>query len=297
MKSNIFKQPVLQNRENGSLPKTNTLIGDIENVFEIFDCDSFHFFSKRDENKNVYALPIVWKVLLLKNNDYTLNIEKELLYYVGEEQLIKDLKIYNSYNLKLEYIIFYDDVNWKETNQNIYAVSVSYKQNELSFDTKLYTKQEFEKYLFEINEESMVMKKPLIYSQTKLERYLSEECQFEKRPVNRAFFPGDIDCLIKKEDKFLYLIEFKKHSIDGSIEEESYKKYWGRDIKKYSAINAMSKKLGLNCFYNFIYSTKQDLNKIKIEIIDNNLKLIDSIVFAFKDKKDLEEILQSIFKI
>lgn len=102
----IFEKPVLTNRENGSMPKTNFLLGDIDSVFDTFDTDSFHFFTKQHDKNGNYFIPLIWKVLLLKNNNYKIKVAKELINYIGKDKLLREISIYNNYSLNLQYIIF-----------------------------------------------------------------------------------------------------------------------------------------------------------------------------------------------
>lgn len=292
----IFEKPVLINRENGSMPKTNFLLGDIDSVFDTFDTDSFHFFTKQHDKNGNYFIPLIWKVLLLKNNNYKIKVAKELINYIGKDKLLREISIYNNYSLNLQYIIFYDNVDWHTVNQKIFVVSFKNKKNKIKSKVKLLTKTEFEKYLFSIQNESMVMNKPLIYSTTNLERYLSDMCQRELCPQKRAIFPGDVDCLIYKENKVRYLIEFKKHTIKGKIENQSFKKYWDKDKKKYTALASLAKYFHLNYFINLIYSTFDDINKIKLEIISSNLKLLKTKIISFITKDELINLLKDIFK-
>ena len=294
--NNLFKEPKLINRIDGSLPKENSIIGKIESVFDFMKIDSFHFFTKNlaDNDKNC-VIPLIWKVLLLKKNNYKINIKKELINFIGKKNLLENMTFYEKYSLKLQYIVFYDDIDWGNTNQKLFVIDVIKKENKIKLKIKLLTKIEFENYLYSIQNEDMIMNKPLIYSQTNLEKYLSDQCQRQLNPIKRAIFPGDVDCLICKNQKYNYLIEFKKHTIKGSIEEQSFKKYWYKDRKKYTGLALLAKYLCLNYFINFIYSTNEDKNKIKLEIIDTNLNLIISKIIVFNDKEELKHIIFQLF--
>ncbi len=73
-------------------------------------------------------------------------------------------------------------------------------------------------------------------------------------------------------------------------------KYIYNDRKKYQGIASAAKEFGQDHFYNIIYSTNVDDNKIKIEKIDIDLQIICQTTFEFTSKEDLQNKFKLIFK-
>jgi len=286
---NLYK-PKLKKRVDGSSPKLNKIYGEIESCLQMYPNDTFHFFS--DNKGNVRN--VVWKLFLLKN-DCEFNLEK-FKSEINENELYLELKRLNSYGLNLEYVVFNDSLDWNKNPHTIYVITCRILDKKIIYNLSLFTISEFQKLLFKYQKTSMIMNKPLTYSKTELEGYLADQCQRKNKPINKCIFPGDVDFMIVSKDKIKALIEFKKHSLSSPLIEESYRKYWFKDKKKYHGIAAMTRKLKLNYFYNIIYPTKVDIDKIKIEKIKSNGFFDSFSILKFKNKKELEDLLENYFK-
>lgn len=278
----MLRHPKLKKRTDGSMPKTNSIVRRIESIFDDFDNVSFYFFTDRNGD----VKDIVWKTIIIDSDDEKDLIEK-LTSFVGEEKLREEIQLLQTYSINLQYILFDDNNKWKERQGTIFVASFDIHTCEFDKIERL-SLGDFEKLLLTIQGGPMVMNKPLIYSTSSLEGYLSDMCQKELNPVNRAIFPGDVDVVIYNENKVEYLIELKKHTIYGPISDQTFTKYWYKDMKKYRGLASLSRKFNLSFFINFIYSTSQDHNKIKLEKIGTDLKLIENRIITFKDEQDLK---------
>lgn len=288
-------KPTLKRRSDGSQPKKNNIFGDFENLFDSYeDKLSFHFFSDQDGLKHKKA----WKILLNETDNFDKkNVSAAIIEVEGRNLIESNVRFLSSKDIELEYIIFKDNLDWTTHNGLIYKIKFYLQNDIIMYQVRSFSRDGFRKYLFELQGESMVMNKKLLYSNTELEGYLSDLCYRNNPQPNTAIFPGDIDLLIYDELRSLYVLEFKKHNIKGPIEEQSFLKYIYNDRKKYMGIASVAIEFGHDFFYNIIYSTNQDLNKIKIEKIDVNLNLLSDQIFEFNTKKELESIFNKIFTL
>ena len=78
--------------------------------------------------------------------------------------------------------------------------------------------------------------------------------------------------------------------------DQSYKAYWSRDKKKYNGLALLSNKLGLNSFYNIIYSTNErEKKKLKIEQISSkDLTLINEFHHELSNIEELKKIIRGL---
>lgn len=290
----ILYEPVLKKRSDGTMPQQNSILGD---PFELFlginSRLSFHFFTVDDQIK-----PYAWKVLVSDVEIDKSNLKHEILSYINIKQLISDYNYLLSNGIKLQFIVFNDNVNWHTHNGTIYLIDfkVNIDNSSVDFSVREFDKTSFQIHLREIQSHDMIMNKPLIYSTTELEGYFADQCQRDLNPMGKAIFPGDVDLILYSNNKTINIIEFKKHTKygDGSIEDQSFLKYWFKDKKKYTGIALLAKKLNKDFFYNLIYSTKNDeLKKIKIEKISTSLELMGNLVKVFESKNDASIFLEN----
>lgn len=290
-----LKVPELKRRSDKSLPRKNEYLGDLEDFFiDNESSTSFHFFTSNGKVDDE-----VWKVLVSDKNIVPDNLEEEILGIVLLEDLISEIKYFSANNMIFKFVIFFDDINWSTDDGIVFLVEFKLIDNEnLKFIINQYNKLEFEKYLLIKQNTEMVMNKQLIYSTTQLEGYLSDMCQSHLNPKGRAIFPGDVDLVLYSGENTNRIIEFKKHtqSGDGTIENQSFRKYWYKDSKKYSGIAFLAARLGLNHFVNIIYSTRNDeLKKIKFEVIgmkNNELVLLNSTTREFNSLTDIKPFFE-----
>lgn len=286
----MLRYPKLIKRADGSMPKTNPIVKRIESVFDDFNNISFHFFTDRNGD----VKDIAWKIVMIDPDDEK-DLAEKLTSFVGKDKLREEVQLLRTYSIDLQYILFDDNNKWEKDQGNIFVASFE----DHSYDIKKVEKlslSNFEKLLLTIQGESMVMNKPLHYSTSSLEGYLADMCQRELNPQNRAIFPGDADIIIYNDNKVKYLIELKKHTVYGPISEQTFMKYWDKDKKKYRGLASLSRKFNLSFFINFVYSTKQDLNKIKLEKIGTDLKVIEDSIITFTEEQDLKRKIKEYLK-
>jgi len=288
-------EPYLKHRETGRKPFYNDFYNDIEKAFSIgYSSTSVHFFTTDKILKN-----IVWKKYV---SSEPFN-EDDLIDYFNKNNFILNMKeeiqFFEYQGLSLQLIIFYDDVDWVNENPNIFIVNFFLNQS-YQIQTSITTerKHDFENRLLEIQDGPTPMNKKLIYSTTKLEGYLSDKCFKNYSNTCKAIFPGDVDLILFENNTPQLLIEFKKHTKWGRkrFVDQSYKTYWELDKKKYNGIALLSNKLGLDKFYNVIYSTvENEKKKLKIEQISSkNLNLIKELHYELANIKELESIIRQL---
>lgn len=287
----MLRYPYLKNRSNGSLPKKNKYINKIEDLFIESENLSFHFFT--DAKSNIKD--VVWSIILIDKEDSS-NIGENVLKFVGKDKIKKQTQLLDRYGLSLQYIVFDDTHRWDLGEGEIFIISFKRRLCKLKNIVAKYNLAEFEKLLLEIQGGSMKMNKPLLYSTSTLEGYLADMCQAKLNPINRTIFPGDADLVIYDNNVAKYLIEFKKHTIYGEIKHQSFLKYINYDRKKYLALASLTRKLGLPFFINLIYSTNYDDNKIKIELIDTNMRLVEDKIIVFKGLEDARKQILDYIK-
>lgn len=263
-------------------------------IFLICIMIPYLFFSDESGLKHKKA----WKILLNEFDEFDeMRIATEIIRIETRENVESNIHFLNEHGIELEYIIFHDEVNWKIEDGVIYKLKFKVVDNNIRYSIRKFSKDGFKKYLFELQGESMIMNKRLIYSNTELEGYLADLCYKSNPESETAIFPGDLDLIIYDQLKSLYVLEFKKHTIHGPINEQSFMKYIYNDRKKYQGIASAAKEFGHDHFYNIIYSTNVDDNKIKIEKIDTDLEIIGQTTFEFTSKEDLQNKFKLIFKL
>lgn len=283
----ILYEPYLKKRTDKSKPQNNIFLGDPIDLFMNWDHRlSFHFFTVDNEVK-----PYAWKTLISDIDIDQSILKTEVLAYVNIENLISDYNYLMNHGIELQYVVFNDSKNWHIQNGVIYLVSfkLDNEKSSIYFSIQEFDKFSFQKHLRDIQGQDMIMNKPLIYSTTELEGYFADMCQSRLNPIGRAIFPGDVDLVLYSNNQTIDVIEFKKHTMfgEGKIEDQSFSKYWYKDKKKYTGLSILTKKLNKDFFYNFIYSTKNnELNKVKIEKISTELRLLDQRVVTFENKQE-----------
>jgi hypothetical protein len=288
----MLKKPELKHRDTKSKPKINSVIGDPFDINSKYFKTSFNFFTNGNVVKDK-----VWDILIADtpNINQTL-VFNEILSIYGKQCLFENLKFLNKYGMVFEIILFFDSLTDLQKGSPIYIVELSLNKSNIVHKISQKSLIEFEDYVFLIQGAPSIMNKPLIYSRTELEGYLSDICQRGNNAINKSIFPGDVDLVLyDKNLDIKNVFEFKKHTDSGQgiIEDQSFLKYINLDIKKYTAIAILAQKLNKDYFYNIIYSTREkELNKIKIEKISNKLALISSEIKIFKNKDEFKVIIE-----
>lgn len=288
----ILNEPFLKKRIDKSKPQKNSFFGDPKNLFSEFEkMITFHFFTL-----NQVVKPYAWKVLVSDIDFDESLLKTEIFEYAQENDLISDILYLEKYDIELQYIVFNDNRNWALDNGPIYLVSfeiIENKRIDISFE--VFEKYSFQKYIRFVQGQDMIMNKSLIFSTTELEGYYADICQSNNHPSGKAIFPGDVDLVLYNKNATISLIEFKKHTVfgEGIIEDQSFKKYWYKDKKKYQGLALLAKKLNKGYFYNIIYSTKKnELRKVKIEKISTELQLIEITIKSFENYKQAKEFMK-----
>src|SRR5690554_3231870 len=113
-------KPFLKRRSDGSEPKKNRFFGTLDSVFNIYNENiSFHFFSGESGLKHKKA----WKILLNEFDTFDdVNVAQEIIRVETREKVESNIYFLDQFEIELEYIIFYDRINWEIDNGQIYKV-------------------------------------------------------------------------------------------------------------------------------------------------------------------------------
>lgn len=288
--------PFLHKRSDGSLPATNTFIGDLENHFSNNHL-SFHFGT--DENGNVCDLAIR---LFLTDGPVCDGLEDDLynsvLNFYDRDKLIKHISVLEKYNLHLELLVINDGVNWRTEENNLFVVDFSISDDgEIMEQHFVASQRDYQRFLVDVHGIHRT-NKPLIYATSEFEGFLSDVSTPSCTRDDITLFPGDADLIeFDDENNVIGLYEFKKHTMSGygNIEFQSFRKYYYKDQKKYESLVSLCRRFNLDCFYNIIYSTRtNELNKIKVETINSNFTLVKDDLFEFSSINELKEILHNL---
>lgn len=284
-------EPFLKKRIDGSKPSSNPKIGAIESHFRCFNQLSFHFGTNQAGIVQTYA----WKVLVtdkpLDNSvDESDQIIQAIKEFYTDKRNINDTSFLKKHGFEFSFIVFYDQNNWKLENSIIYKIVPVVNFGGLTFTSKRFTQKEFQKLIVDLNGQNLT-NKPLIYATTEFEGFLSDVCVPGTTRNDVSLFPGDVDlALYNDEYKTITVVEFKKHtpSGQGSIEYQSFTKYYYRDKKKYTTLAKITAALGKEYFYNVIYSTRpNELLKLKVEKITTNMRLVSSMNMSFSTIEEM----------
>ncbi len=148
-----------------------------------------------------------WKILLNEFDEFDeKRISTEIIRIETRGNVESNIHFLNKHGIELEYIIFHDKVNWKIEDGVIYKLKFKVVDNNIRYSIRKFSKDVFKKYLFELQGESMIMNKRLIYSNTELEGYLADLCYKSNPESETAIFPGDLDLIIYDQLKSLYVL-------------------------------------------------------------------------------------------
>ncbi len=292
----ILSEPKLKKRSDKSLPYENKLFENPLNFFNNYRKSSVHFGFHNNLSTAIKLLVSDEPISNLKNYFSLIQSLNELY---PNQSYLQEFNFYKRHGINFEFLIIYDQVEWK--SENNYVLSIDFGSSASSFydlvkSIKLIHQKDYQKrlvYLFGINRTN----KPLIYSTTEFEGYLSD---ISIKTCNRndiTLFPGDVDLLTFDQNyNVIGLYEFKKHTKfgDGQIENQSFKKYIHQDRKKYQGLALLAQQLNKNFFYNLIYSTKiGEESKLKVEKIDRDLNLIQEMIYTYNKVDDIIKIIHS----
>ena len=290
----LLSEPSLRKRIDKSQPQENPVLKNPINIFKEEWNSCIHFGAYGGAFSVIRLLtsnePIVDKI------DYE-GVVKSLQSVYPNNEYLNEFIYYAKHDIEFEILIIYDDVNWKLENNRVISIDFKLiKEASVAFikSIKVMNQKDYQRKLvskFGINRTN----KPLIYSTTEFESYLSDLSISKCERDDITLFPGDVDLItFNKNYETLNIYEFKKHTKFGygDIEHQSFRKYFWQDKKKYYGLAALANKLGKKYFFNIIYSIRYgELNKVKVEKIDINLKLIDDYLINFKTVEDLKKLI------
>lgn len=292
-------RPTLKSNYNNYSPKENPIFGSIENCFTSnilskhnLNSIKFDFFVIWDKSKKTGCFNnTIWlKRSIALNNpdeDSTINIghfRKKLIECETNDYILNSQKFFEKYELNASYMTIKDIpdksisickcFNNYENNNLVISCPVS---TEFTIkDFKFYNLKELRDELRENSGGTFKMNKPLNYSDTYLEHYLSKTAD-----ITGAVWPGDCDLLLY--DEYLNckcILEFKKCTDAGRnipLLKQSFKNYYNNDKSKYIRLAILREYFSerenreiplINVFYPTYKSTND--NFIKLELINGN---------------------------
>lgn len=292
-----LSEPILRKRTDKSVPQQNYVLGDISKRFSSHNTSCVHF-GEIDNNYHIIKL-LVTDIPITFSIDYN-EVVNALFELYPKNDFINEFIYFSEFNMNYQILILFDEVNWKNENNTMLVVDFEYVKNrKMAFisSIKVWKQKDYQKSLVErfgINRTN----KPLIYSTTEFEGFLSDVSIPSCVRNDITLFPGDVDLITFNEEfTTLNIFEFKKHTKfgEGSLQNQSFMKYITKDIKKYQGIANLTSRLNKTYFYNVIYSTKIGEEKmLKIEKINTSLTLLDSYFIQFDSLESLNKQLTSI---
>lgn len=292
-------EPILRKRADKSFPQTNKVLGDISKRFISYNNSCVHF-GEVDNNYYIIKL-LVSDTPISESVDYK-QVVDSLFELYPKNDFINEFVYFSQFNMHYQILIIFDEVDWKKENNKMLVIDFTYVENrKMAFidSIKVWEQKDYQIDLvrrFGINRTN----KPLIYSTTEFEGYLSDVSTPYCKRNDITLFPGDVDLITFSNDfTTLNIFEFKKHTKFGygSLEYQSFLKYFNKDYKKYKGLANLALNLNKSYFYNIIYSTRENEdNLLKIEKIGIDLKLIESHFIEFENLIDLEKKLSFIIQ-
>ena len=292
-----LSEPVLRKRIDKSLPQVNKVLGDISKRFMSSNNSCVHF---GEIDNNYYVIKLLVTDTPISDKVEYQEIVDSLFSLYPKNDFINEFVYFAQFNMHYQILIIYDEVDWKNENNKMLVVDFTYVESrKMAFinSIKVWEQKDYQNDLvkkFGINRTN----KPLIYSTTEFEGYLSDVSVAYCKRNDITLFPGDVDLITFNNDfSTLNIFEFKKHTKFGygSLEYQSFLKYFHKDYKKYKGIANLAYNLNKKYFYNIIYSTREnEENLLKIEKIGTDLRLLDSYFIKFDSLLDLEKQLASI---
>lgn len=214
----------------------------------------------------------------------------------NEEQLYRDLDFFRGHYMQCRYMVVKNlQENFRLSGQTQVAVEVAVGEGKC-LRKRPVSLADMESMLIENSNGKFKMKKPLIFYETDLERYLSLHSA-----ETGAVFPGDCDMLLYDADgRCRYILEFKKCTPNGPIpvEKQSFLNYIAADRSKYVRLNLLRKYMEetegrkiplVNVFYPI--ATEQ---VIKLEEISRDMN--SGVVRILQMKNDPEENQYRLFQ-
>lgn len=193
------------------------------------------------------------------------NIEEILIKEFGVQQLktLNNFGVKN--NLKIQFILFKDAMDWTDNAQDILVAELVSTGDAFTFNPTIIT---LENLKTSIQKHSggpvKIGSKGLFYSTSNLECHLSR---------TDSLYPGDVDLIIlDKEGDPVCILEFKKHTLDTSISDQKLSNYYPKpDGRKYNRLailkEYLSKKNGDIPIFIVYYPTKASFREGRLELL------------------------------
>lgn len=305
-------KPELKSNETGKISTQNKIFGKIEECFssqllQQYDLNSisFDFFINWEKSKLTGQLnPNLWfkRTLVINDNIKKYINLKERDVFVSRlvenesfNVMVKKYKFLSKYNLSARYMIIKDNIDFSKSNNSPIIVSCQLVENGIGEKIETYTINELNDMLIKNSGGKFTMKKKLTYSETRLEYFLSLNCE-----DTGALWPGDCD-MILFDDEFncKCILEFKKCTSFGNVkvEEQSFTTYYSKDKNKYTRIGILRDYLSNlsneTIPYIVVFYPTNEENKLKIQSIGGShkeLKELNSIVIDIPKSKDIESV-------
>jgi hypothetical protein len=209
-------------------------------------------------------------------------VKKAILECDGANFLLPLIGFCTKYHLRLEYILFKDNVDWRNAPAGI---------RKISFDEQANVQSNVVITLTRLKEEIQthsggplrIGPKGLFYGMTKLECFLSN---------TDAPWPGDLDWMILEKDFTpKAILEYKKHTQTSPIQGQRLANYYPQpDGRKYNRL-AMLRDL-INPALPFVvvyYPTKPEVHSIKLEKVSGaagGLRTQSELIMALPGNND-----------
>lgn len=265
--------------DRNSLPKLHPTSGSPEDWFsnEILATHnlsgiSFDFFVNWHLNPPSIT-PIIWvKRILSPDYNYQKvieNVDNTFVKEFGEKQL----KVFESFaknnHLKIQFIIFNDELDWSNADSDILVIDFKIVDNgQFIFGHSLITIDEFKNKIRNYSGGPVqIGAKGLIYGTSNLECYLSG---------TNSLYPGDADLiLLDEKSRPICILEFKKHTLNTSILSQQLSNYYPKpDGRKYDRLAILKNYLSdYNAnipILNIYYPTRNHCKEGRLELLKGN---------------------------
>lgn len=295
----ILTEPYLRKRSDGSRPFQNNLLKNPIDVFKDYGNSCIHYGEKNGKYTVIKLL--LCNVPIKDAVDYEEVVDSLTNVYPYKEYL-DEFIYYSLHDMNFEILIINDNVDWKTEKNNVLSIKfelLKYRKTAFIKSIKVLSQKAYQLELVEKFGINRTLK-PLIYSTSNFEGYLSDVSVVGTKRTDITLFPGDVDLITFDENyQTINIFEFKKHTKYGYgiIEDQSFRKYLFKDRKKYYGLARLTKKLNKDYFFNVIYSTRYgEERKVKIEKINTQLYLLQSKMVNYYNYNQILEAIDEMVK-
>jgi hypothetical protein len=262
------------------------------------DAVKFNYFVKwNDSFTDGEIQPEIWikKNIILRNavglddiqTFITSDVYTGLQNEEGRSHMDRTKDIFSTLDITMRYLMLIDNRNYKKVQKRSLVGFFLDYYGYGKFDTHQVVLEDLENQIKLYTGRAFQMnKKPLIYSETKLERYLS---------TTDAVFPGDCDEMIfDNNQNVVCILEYKKSTSNDTrhrkVCDQSFTDYLrqgdnhGKDWLKYLRLNILRKYIEYKQkrqipLINVIYSVVNKDRQTKVEEINHDLTVDNYLVF------------------